>query len=225
MQVSGRPIKFVGQGEKLEDLELFYPDRMAQRVLGMGDVLSFVEKAQEVMRQEESVELQKKIMSAKFDFNDFLKQCQNVAKMGSMSRVIGMIPGMNKVTPAQIREAEKRLAFVESMINAMTAGMYILNLRKERSQSYLLNHVRGGLRVAEESGKTEQEVSQLVAQLFQMRVQMQKLMGMVQGQEAIAGMGDLMDSLKAEEKAPPGTARRKRRNSKPTQRGLDAVLS
>ncbi|RLN05206.1 hypothetical protein C2845_PM13G11300 [Panicum miliaceum] len=114
------------------------------------------------MRQEEAIELQKKIMSAKFDFND-LKQSQNVAKMGSMSRVIGMIPGMNKV-------------------------------------------------------------SQLVAQLFQMRAQMQKLMGMVQGQEAIAGMGDLMDSLKAEEKAPAGTARRKR-NSKPKRRDLDAVLS
>jgi len=217
-EVSGRPIKFVGRGERLEDLELFYPDRMAQRVLGMGDVLSFVEKAQEVMRQEEAVELQKKIMSAKFDFNDFLKQSQNVAKMGSMSRVIGMIPGMNKVTPAQIREAEKRLAFVESMINAMTA--------EEREKPELLAESRERrIRVAEESGKTEQEVSQLVAQLFQMRAQMQKLMGMVQGQEAIAGMGDLMDSLKAEEKAPPGTARRKRRNSKPKLRDLDAVLS
>ncbi|KAL6905616.1 hypothetical protein ACP4OV_003217 [Aristida adscensionis] len=217
-EVSGKPIKFVGQGERLEDLELFYPDRMAQRVLGMGDVLSFVEKAQEVMRQEEAVELQKKIMSAKFDFNDFLKQSQNVAKMGSMSRVIGMIPGMNKLTPAQIREAEKRLAFVESMINAMTA--------EERERPELLAESRDRrIRVAEESGKTEQEVSQLVAQLFQMRAQMQKLMGMVQGQEAIAGMGDLMDSLKAEEKAPPGTARRKRRNSKPKQRDLDAVLS
>ncbi|RLM98224.1 hypothetical protein C2845_PM06G13980 [Panicum miliaceum] len=217
-EVSGRPIKFVGRGERLEDLELFYPYRMAQRVLGMGDVLSFVEKAQEVMRQEEAVELQKKIMSAKFDFNDFLKQSQNVAKMGSMSRVIGMIPGMNKVTPAQIREAEKRLAFVESIVNAMTA--------EEREKPELLAESRERrIRVAEESGKTEQEVSQLVAQLFKMRAQMQKLMGMVQGQEAIAGMGDLMDSLKAEEKAPPGTARRKRRNSKPKQRDLDAVLS
>jgi len=150
-EVSGRPIKFVGRGERLEDLELFYPDRMAQRVLGMGDVLSFVEKAQEVMRQEEAVELQKKIMSAKFDFNDFLKQSQNVAKMGSMSRVIGMIPGMNKVTPAQIREAEKRLAFVESMINAMTA--------EEREKPELLAESRERrIRVAEESGKTEQEV-------------------------------------------------------------------
>lgn len=201
----------------MEDLELFYPDRMAQRVLGMGDVLSFVEKAQEVVRQEDTMELQKKIMSAKFDFNDFLKQTQNVAKMGSMSRVIGMIPGMNKVTPAQIREAEKRLAFVESMINAMTA--------EEKEKPELLAESRERrIRVAEESEKTEQEVSQLVAQLFQMRAQMKKLMGMMQGQEAIAGMGDLMDSLNADEKAPPGTARRRRRRSEPPrQRELDAV--
>nr|AAX95238.1 signal recognition particle protein, putative [Oryza sativa Japonica Group] len=192
-EVSGKPIKFVGRGERMEDLELFYPDRMAQRVLGMGDVLSFVEKAQEVMRQEDAVELQKKIMSAKFDFNDFLKQSQNVAKMGSMSRVVGMIPGMNKVTPAQIREAEKRLAFVESMINAMTA--------EEREKPELLAESRDRrIRVAEESGKSEQEVSQLVAQLFQMRAQMQKLMGVMTGQEALPGMGNLMESLNADEK-------------------------
>ncbi|KAK1647124.1 hypothetical protein QYE76_064929 [Lolium multiflorum] len=216
-EVSGKPIKFVGRGERMEDLELFYPDRMAQRVLGMGDVLSFVEKAQEVVRQEDTMELQKKILSAKFDFNDFLKQTQNVAKMGSMSRVIGMIPGMNKITPAQIREAEKKLAFVESMINAMTA--------EEREKPELLAESRERrIRVAEESEKTEQEVGQLVAQLFQMRAQMQKLMGMMQGQEAIAGMGDLVDSLNADEKAPPGTARRRRRRSEPPrQRELEAV--
>uniref|UniRef100_A0A0E0BFG1 signal-recognition-particle GTPase n=1 Tax=Oryza glumipatula TaxID=40148 RepID=A0A0E0BFG1_9ORYZ len=197
-EVSGKPIKFVGRGERMEDLELFYPDRMAQRVLGMGDVLSFVEKAQEVMRQEDAVELQKKIMSAKFDFNDFLKQSQNVAKMGSMSRVVGMIPGMNKVTPAQIREAEKRLAFVESMINAMTA--------EEREKPELLAESRDRrIRVAEESGKSEQEVSQLVAQLFQMRAQMQKLMGVMTGQEALPGMGNLMESLNADEKATSST--------------------
>ncbi|KAL2554251.1 Signal recognition particle 54 kDa protein [Forsythia ovata] len=112
-EVSGKPIKLVGRGERMEDLEPFYPDRMAGRVLGMGDVLSFVEKAQEVMRQEDAEELQKKIMSAKFDFNDFLKQTRAVARMGSMSRVIGMIPGMGKVTPAQIREAEKSLKVME----------------------------------------------------------------------------------------------------------------
>ncbi|CAI9280508.1 unnamed protein product [Lactuca saligna] len=95
-EVSGKPIKLVGRGERMEDLEPFYPDRMAGRILGMGDVLSFVEKAQEVMKQEVAEDLQKKIMSAKFDFNDFLKQTRVVARMGSMSRVLGMIPGMGK---------------------------------------------------------------------------------------------------------------------------------
>ncbi|KVH94543.1 AAA+ ATPase domain-containing protein [Cynara cardunculus var. scolymus] len=109
-----------GRGERMEDLEPFYPDRMAGRILGMGDVLSFVEKAQEVMRQEDAEDLQKKIMSAKFDFNDFLKQTRAVARMGSMSRVLGMIPGMGKVTPAQIREAEKSLLIMEAMIEVMT---------------------------------------------------------------------------------------------------------
>ncbi|KAH9315276.1 hypothetical protein KI387_023903, partial [Taxus chinensis] len=94
--VSGKPIKFVGQGERIEDLEPFYPDRMASRILGMGDVLSFVEKAQEVMKQEEAEELENKIMQSKFDFNDFLKQTRFVARMGSMNRVIAMIPGMGK---------------------------------------------------------------------------------------------------------------------------------
>ncbi|KAJ6994449.1 signal recognition particle 54 kDa protein [Populus alba x Populus x berolinensis] len=123
-EISGKPIKLVGRGERMEDLEPFYPDRMAGRILGMGDVLSFVEKAQEVMQQEDAEDLQKKIMSANFDFNDFLKQTRAVAKMGSMTRVLGMIPGMAKVTPAQIREAEKSLKIMEGMIEAMTPGLF-----------------------------------------------------------------------------------------------------
>nr|AAX92736.1 Similar to signal recognition particle 54 kDa subunit precursor [Oryza sativa Japonica Group] len=104
------------------------------------------------------------------------------------------------------------------MINAMTA--------EEREKPELLAESRDRrIRVAEESGKSEQEVSQLVAQLFQMRAQMQKLMGVMTGQEALPGMGNLMESLNADEKAPPGTARRKRRHSKTRQRELDAVPS
>lgn len=203
-EVSGKPIKLVGRGERLEDLEPFYPDRMAGRILGMGDVLSFVEKAQEVMRQEDAEELQKKIMSAKFDFNDFLKQTRAVAQMGSMSRVIGMIPGMGKVTPAQIREAEKSLKIMESMINVMTP--------EEREKPELLaESAARRKRVAMESGKTEQQVSQLVAQLFQMRIRMKNLMGVMEG-GSIPALSNLEESLKVEQKAPPGTARRKRRS-------------
>ncbi|XVF76188.1 hypothetical protein PTKIN_Ptkin13bG0246600 [Pterospermum kingtungense] len=158
-EVSGKPIKLVGRGERMEDLEPFYPDRMAGRILGMGDVLSFVEKAQEVMRQEDAEELQKKIMSAKFDFNDFLKQTRTVAKMGSMTRVIGMIPGMGKVTPAQVREAEKSLKLMEAMIEAMTP--------EEREKPELLaESPERRKRVAQDSGKTEQEVWIAATRLF-----------------------------------------------------------
>uniref|UniRef100_A0A803L2V7 signal-recognition-particle GTPase n=1 Tax=Chenopodium quinoa TaxID=63459 RepID=A0A803L2V7_CHEQI len=204
-EVSGKPIKLVGRGERMEDLEPFYPDRMAGRILGMGDVLSFVEKAQEVMQQEDAENLQKKIMSAKFDFNDFLKQTRAVAQMGSVSRVIGMIPGMSKVTPAQIREAEKSLKIMEAMIEAMTP--------EEREKPELLaESPTRRKRVAQESGKTEQQVSQLVAQLFQMRVRMKNLMGAMEG-GSIPALENLQESLKSEQQAPPGTARRKRRSA------------
>ncbi|KAK6126454.1 hypothetical protein DH2020_039790 [Rehmannia glutinosa] len=200
----GKPIKLVGRGERMEDLEPFYPDRMAGRILGMGDVLSFVEKAQEVMAQEDAEELQSKIMSAKFDFNDFLKQTRAVARMGSMSRVIGMIPGMGKVTPAQIREAEKSLKLMESMIEVMTP--------EEREKPELLAESPARRkRVAQDSGKTEQQVSQLVAQLFQMRVRMKNLMGVMQG-GSLPALSNLQEALKEEQKGSPGTARRKRRS-------------
>lgn len=202
-EVSGKPIKLVGRGERMEDLEPFYPDRMAGRILGMGDVLSFVEKAQEVMQQEDAEDLQKKIMSAKFDFNDFLKQTRAVAQMGSVSRVIGMIPGMAKVTPAQIREAERNLEIMEVIIKAMTP--------EEREKPELLaeSPVRRK-RVAQDSGKTEQQVSQLVAQLFQMRVRMKNLMGVMEG-GSMPTLSNLEEALKTEEKAPPGTARRRKK--------------
>ncbi|CAI0391713.1 unnamed protein product [Linum tenue] len=219
-EVSGKPIKLVGRGERMDDLEPFYPDRMAGRILGMGDVLSFVEKAQEVMRQEDAEDLQKKIMSTTFDFNDFLKQTRAVARMGSMTRVLGMIPGMGKVTPVQIREAEKSLKIVEAMIEAMTP--------EEREKPELLaeSSVRRK-RIAQASGKTEQQVSQLVAQLFQMRVRMKNMMGAMEG-ESIPALSNLEDSLKAVQKAPPRTARRKRiseskkqsLSSRPSPRGF-----
>ncbi|KAG8091299.1 hypothetical protein GUJ93_ZPchr0011g27899 [Zizania palustris] len=213
-EVSRKPIKFVGRGERMEDLEPFYPDRMAQRILGMGDVLSFVEKAQEVMHQEDAEELQKKILSAKFNFNDFLKQTQAIAQMGSFSRIIGMIPGMNKVTPAQIREAEKNLKFMESMINVMTI--------EERERPEILAESRERRRrVAKDSGKTEQQVGQLIVQLFQMRARMQKMMGAMQGKDS-PDIEGLMDSIKAEDQAAAGTGKR-RKYGNLRRRDLDAM--
>ncbi|KAL8152934.1 LOW QUALITY PROTEIN: hypothetical protein V2J09_010694 [Rumex salicifolius] len=216
-EVSGKPIKLVGRGERMEDLEPFYPDRMAGRVLGMGDVLSFVEKAQEVMREEKTDELQKKILSAKFDFNDFLKQTRMVARMGSVSRVIGMIPGMGKITPAQVREAEKSLQVMETIIEAMTP--------EEREKPELLaESPERRKRVAQDSGETEQQVNQLVAQLFQMRVSMKNLMGLMEGNGSIPALNNLEESMKINQKPPPGTARRRRRST-PERKLADPALS
>ncbi|KAG0554029.1 hypothetical protein M758_12G061100 [Ceratodon purpureus] len=201
-EVSGKPIKFVGEGEGMSALEPFYPERMASRILGMGDVLTFVEKAQEVMVKEDADIMQKRILEAKFDFNDFLKQTQNMARMGSMSSVMKFIPGMNKVTPQQIREAEKSLKIMESMINSMTP--------KEREDPELLaKSPSRRRRVAMGSGRSQEQVSALVAQLFQMRARMKNLATMMQG-GSIPGMEGLEDGLKGGRKAAPGTAKRKK---------------
>ncbi|KAL2652156.1 hypothetical protein R1flu_020284 [Riccia fluitans] len=200
-EVSGKPIKFVGEGESMSALEPFYPDRMASRILGMGDVLSFVEKAQEVMVQEEAEEMQRRIMEAKFDFNDFLKQTRNLARMGSMGGLMKLIPGMNKISPQQIAEAEKSLKVMESMINSMTP--------KERADPELLaSSPSRRRRVAQGSGRSQEQVSQLVSQLFQMRARMKNLSAMMQG-GSIPGLGALEEQLSGR-KAPPGTAKRRK---------------
>lgn len=211
-EVSGRPIKFIGEGEGMKSLEPFYPDRMASRILGMGDVLSLVEKAQESMAQEEADEMQKRILEAKFDFNDFLKQTRSIARMGSMSGLVRLIPGMNKVSPQQVQEAEKSLKVMESMINSMTT--------KERADPELLaKSPSRRRRVAVGSGRSQEQVSQLVSQLFQMRARMKNMSAMLQG----GGLGALEESMR-ERKAPPGTAKRKKvRTVLPQQASRSAV--
>ena len=129
--VSGKPIKFVGTGEKTADLEPFYPDRMASRILGMGDVISLVEKAAAEVSDAEAKQLQQKMLEAKFDFDDFLRQSKLVAKMGSLAGVAKMIPGMaGNLDGNQIRTVEKRLKKNEAMICSMT--------KKERANPELL---------------------------------------------------------------------------------------
>ncbi|CAH9127775.1 unnamed protein product [Cuscuta epithymum] len=201
-EVSGKPIKLVGRGERMEDLEPFYPNRMAGRILGMGDVLSFVEKAEEVMRQEEAEELQKKIMSSKFDFNDFLKQIRAIAQMGSMARVIGMVPGMSKITPAQIREAEKSFKIMESVIEAMTP-------EERENPDLLANSPVKRKRIAQGCGKTEQQVSKILSQFFQARAHMKKLMGAMED----GSVPKLEEATKLVQQTSAGTARRKRKST------------
>lgn len=164
--ITGVPIKFVGVGEKSEDFEIFHPDRMASRILGMGDVVSLVEKAQEVMDQKQAEQMAEKLKKADFTFEDFLAQMQQVKKLGSMDKVLGMLPGMSGVKLDD--GAEKQMARTEAIILSMT--------HQERRKPEVLNGSRR-LRIANGAGVKVVEVNQLIKQ-FQ---QMQKVMRMMRG--------------------------------------------
>ena len=157
--VTGKPIKFIGVGEKLEALELFHPDRMASRILGMGDVLSLIEKAQEAIDEKKAQELQKKLLKDSFTLEDFREQLQQVKKMGSIDQILSMIPGMGKLKlPKDFQANEKDLVRVEAIIDSMT--------REERRRPEILNGSRR-LRIAKGSGTTVQDVNQLLKQYLQ----------------------------------------------------------
>ena len=164
--ITGVPIKFVGVGEKSEDFEVFHPDRMASRILGMGDVVSLVEKAQEVMDHKQAEQMAEKLKKADFTFEDFLAQMQQVKKLGSMDKVLGMLPGMSGVKLDD--GAEKQMASTEAIILSMT--------HQERRKPDVLNGSRR-LRIANGAGVKVVEVNQLIKQ-FQ---QMQKMMRMMRG--------------------------------------------
>jgi signal recognition particle subunit SRP54 len=165
--VVDKPIKFIGTGEKMEALDVFYPDRMADRILGMGDVVSLVERAQEQFDQEQARKINKKIAKNQFGFDDFLSQIQQVKKMGNMKDLMGMIPGVGKMVK-DIDIEDNAFQGIEVIIGSMTP--------QERSQPKLLNHSRK-LRIAKGSGTSVQEVNQLIKQFEQMS----KMMKMMQG--------------------------------------------
>ncbi len=175
--VVNKPIKFIGTGEKLDALDLFYPDRMAERILGMGDVVSLVERAQQVFDEEQAKKIQQKVKKNSFGFDDFLAQIKQVQKMGSMKDLVGMIPGANKISPNEIDEDAFR--GIEAIIQSMTP--------KERSQPKLLNHSRKK-RIALGSGSNVEDVNRLIKQFEQM----QKMMKMVQK----GGASKLMQMMK-----------------------------
>lgn len=163
--VVGKPIKFVSNGEKLENLDVFYPDRLASRILGKGDIISLVEKAQETIDELEAKRMEEKLRKNKFDFEDFLKQIKLIKKMGSLSSLIGMIPGLgSQIKNAQIDD--KALIKVEAIINSMT--------KQERENPKVLNGSRRK-RIARGSGTTIQDVNRLIKQ-FQ---EMQRMMSMM----------------------------------------------
>ena len=165
-----KPIKFVGTGEKMEAIDPFHPTRMADRILGMGDIVSLVERAQEQFDQEEALRLQKKIQKNKFDFNDFLQQIQQVKKMGNLKDLASMIPGVGKAIK-DIDIDDDAFKGIEAIIYSMTP--------KERTNPEILNQSRRR-RIAKGSGTTEQEVSRLIKQFDQTR----KMMKMMTGSKA-----------------------------------------
>jgi signal recognition particle subunit SRP54 len=159
-KVTGKPIKFVGVGEKAEDLEPFYPDRMASRILGMGDVLSLIEKAQSAIDEREASLLEQKLKKADFDFEDFLIQMNQMKKLGPLKNIIGMIPGLNQAKLGDVDIDEKALNHVEAIIQSMTP--------QERRNPDILNASRKR-RIAAGSGRNIQEVNKLIKQFDDMK--------------------------------------------------------
>ncbi len=196
-QISGAPIKFVGVGEKVEALQPFYPDRMASRILGMGDVLTLVEKAQEEFDLADAEKMQEKILSAKFDFTDFLKQLRMLKNMGSLGGIIKMIPGMNKLSDDQLKQGETQLKRCEAMINSMT--------RQERHDPDLLSSSPSRRRrIASGSGYRESDVSKLVADFQKMRSLMQQMgQGGFPGMPGMFGGGGMGDAFAGAGNRPP----------------------
>lgn len=177
-----KPIKFVSRGEKMDTLDVFYPDRMAQRILGMGDIVSFVEKAQEQYDEEKAAELQRKIRKNQFDFEDFLSQLRQIKKMGNMKDLLGMIPGVGK----QIKDLdidEKQFARLEAMILSMTP--------EERSNPDVMTGARRQ-RIAKGSGTTIQDVNQFMKQFEDMRKMMKMMNKMGGGAKAARALGGMM---------------------------------
>lgn len=181
--ISGQPIKFIGVGEKVEALEPFYPERMASRILNMGDIVTLVEKAQEELDIADVEKMQKKMMEAKFDFNDFIKQMRLLKNMGSFAGVMKLIPGMNKLGAGALEQGEAQLKITESIINSMT--------KEERENPQLLSQSPSRRRrVAKGSGHQEKDVSRLVSDFTRMRSMMQQ-MSMGGGLPGMPGMGGL----------------------------------
>ncbi len=170
----GKPILYAGMGEKLSDLEQFYPDRMASRILGMGDVLSLIEKAQETIDEEKARSMEQKLRKAQFGFDDYLESMKQMKNMGGLSSILSMMPGVGGAQMKQLEDAidEKKMAQVEAMILSMTP--------KERSNPEILNPSRKR-RIAEGAGVDVSEVNKLVKQFEQGRKMMKQYSGMLGG--------------------------------------------
>jgi signal recognition particle subunit SRP54 len=169
--VTGKPIKFIGMGEKLSDLEPFFPDRMASRILGMGDVLSLIEKAQEAFDEKSALDMERKMRTQQFTLEDFLDQMQQIKKMGPLNKIMGMLPGVNADALKEIDSAdsEKEMGRFEAIIRSMT--------KKERNDPSIINGSRRK-RIAAGSGTTVQDVNKVLKSFEEMRKMMKMMADM-----------------------------------------------
>ena len=187
--VTGKPILYIGMGEKLSDLEQFYPDRMASRILGMGDIQSLIEKAAAQVDEEQAKELSQKLRKAEFDYNDFLSQMQHIKKMGGMGSILSMMPGVgSQLAGVDMDEGERSMHRVESIILSMT--------KEERANPGLMNPSRKQ-RIAKGAGVDIGEVNRLVKQFDQMKKMMKQMPGLMgggkrKGMKGLGGLGGLM---------------------------------
>ena len=185
--VTGKPILYIGMGEKLSDLEQFYPDRMASRILGMGDILTLIEKAEMEVDEEKAKEMSQKLRKAEFDYNDFLDQMRQIKKMGGLTSIMSMMPGMPQMKGGIPEVDEKSMDRVEAIILSMT--------KEERANPGLLNPSRKQ-RIAKGAGVDISEVNRIAKQFDQMKKMMKQLPGMMGGKRGCGGLGGMLGKLK-----------------------------
>ena len=179
--ITGKPIKLVGMGEKMNDLELFHPERMASRILGMGDVLTLIEKAQASIDEDEAKKMQEKILNQSFTFEDFLTQLEQVKKLGSLKDILGMIPGMGKLKNMNLDAVdEKQFVYIEAIIKSMTI--------EERQNPDIISVPRRK-RIAQGSGRPINEVHKLIKQFEEMRKMMKQFGGLMNDKSKRKGLG------------------------------------
>ena len=185
--ITGKPILYIGMGEKLSDLEQFYPDRMASRILGMGDILTLIEKAEMELDEEKAREMGQKLRKAEFDYNDFLDQMHQIKKMGGIGSIMSMMPGVGQITGGMPEVDEKAMDRVEAIILSMT--------KEERTNPGIMNPSRKQ-RIARGAGVDISEVNRLVKQFDQMKKMMKQLPGMMGGKKSRGGLGGMLGKFK-----------------------------
>ena len=185
--ITGKPILYIGMGEKLSDLEQFYPDRMASRILGMGDILTLIEKAEMELDEEKAREMGQKLRKAEFDYNDFLDQMHQIKKMGGIGSIMSMMPGVGQIKGGMPEVDEKAMDRVEAIILSMT--------KEERTNPGIMNPSRKQ-RIARGAGVDISEVNRLVKQFDQMKKMMKQLPGMMSGKKSRGGLGGMLGKFK-----------------------------